>query len=321
MVSSYQIILALAGWGFLALFLLALSSARGRDMVFKPVLRDQAPSVTCRRCRLPFLGTSWRCGRCHAFMKPGLIFFIGRWIVEPLLALLIVPWIVVVGILLSTFIWLTSLFFPRFQHVPEKFGNRLGSWAAPMFRRWVPLKWRVYSTGTLLGPAEVDTPLETLADAVMTLAVCLLQTDEEEVEVHIVHPTEETLDTLRHTRKGIQEMWGYVSDGHVFFPTYVDQIVGARFHGEDLTEYVEGITSHLLEPHQRLEVRVKEKNPGENERSASPWGFRLRRDLDLKGIYPITWEIDASPEMLLRIERLIETMEAWDTLPCQMTFH
>jgi len=320
-VSTTQIILAIAGWGFLALFLLALLSARGRDRVFKPVLRDQAPSVACRRCRLPFLRASWRCGRCHAFMKPGLIFIIGRGIVEPLLALLIVPWIIVVGILLSISIWLTSLLLPRFQGVPEKCANRLGSWAAPMFRRWVPLKWRVYSSGTLIGPSEVDTPIETLADAAMILAASLLQSEEGEVEVHVVHPTEETLDTLRHTRTGIQEMWGYVSDGHVFFPTYVDQIVGARFHGEDLTGYVEGITSHLLEPHQRLEVKVKEKFGENDERSASPLMFRLRRDLDQKGKYPVTWEIDASSETLLRIKRLIETMEAWDTLPCQLTFH
>jgi len=320
-VNTFQIILAVAGWGFLALLLLALLSARGRELVFKPVLRDEAPDATCRKCRLPFLRASWKCGRCHAFMKPGLLFLFGRGIVEPVLAILIIPWIVLVGIFISVAMWLINILLPRYQHAVEKFANRLGSWVAPVFRRWVPLKWRVYSTGVLIGPVEIDTPIDTLADAAMTLAAALLQTEETEVVVHIIDPVEETLESLRQEETGIQEMWGYVSDGHVFFPTYDDRIVGAQFHGDDLAGYSEGISNHLQIPNQQVEVRVRKKEHDPEEPQTSPWRFRLRRIHDQEGKYPVTWEIDAPSEELLRIESLIKTMTDWDTLPCELSFH
>ncbi|MFC1529660.1 hypothetical protein ACFL6R_02980 [Gemmatimonadota bacterium] len=315
------IILFIVGWGFLALLLLALLSARGRDLVFKPVLRDGAPAKTCHRCRLPFLRASWKCGRCHAYMKPGLIFLFGRGIVEPILAILIIPWIVVGGIVLSTFLWLVNVLMPRYQHAIEKVANRLGSWVAPVYRRWVPLRWRVFSTGILIGPSEIDTPIDTVADAAMTLATALLQTEETEVVVHVIDPTEETLESLRQTETGIQEMWGYVSDGHVFFPTFTDRIVGAQFHGDELVAYSEGISNHLQVPNQKIEVRVMRKEHGAEEDQTSPWRFRLRRIHDQEGKYPVTWEIDAPSGELLRIEGLINTMTDWDTLPCELSFH
>ncbi len=319
--STFQIILVIAGWGFLALFLLALLSVKGRELIFKPVLRDTAPAATCRRCRLPFLRASWKCGRCNAYMKPGFLFLFGRGIMEPILAILIIPWIVLVGICISAVMWLINILLPQYQHVVEKLANRLGSWVAPVFKRWVPLRWRVYSTGTLIGPVEIDTPIDTVADAAMTLASALLQTEETEVVVHVIDPTEETLESLRQMEAGIQEMWGYVSDGHVLFPTYADRIVGARFHGDELTGYSEGISNHLQTSNRRVEVRVRKKENDVEEVQASPWSFRLRNNHEQEGKYPVTWEIDASSEELLRIEGLIDTMTAWDTLPCQLSFH
>jgi hypothetical protein len=318
---TLQIILVIAGWGALALILLAILSARGRKLIFKPVLRDEAVTRTCHRCRLPFLRASWKCGRCHAFMKPGVIFLFGRTILEPILAIVIIPWIIVVGILISIVMWLTNMLLPSHQMAIERFINRLGSWVAPVYRRWVPLKWRLYPTGIPVVPVEIDTPIETTADAALTLATTLLQDEETEVLVHVIDPTEETLESLRQVESGIQEMWGYISDGHVFFPTYTDRIVGAQFHGDDLAGYTEGISNHLQVPGRTVEVGVRRRDHDRGGELTSPWSFRLRRDHDREGSYPIIWEIDASPEELLRIEGLIDTMTAWDTLPCQLSLH
>lgn len=116
-------------------------------------------------------------------------------------------------------------------------------------------------------------------------------------------------------------MWGYVSDGHVFFPTYTDRIVGVQFHGDDLVGYAEGISNHLQVPNQKVDVRVRKRDHDTEEAESSPWRFRLRRIHDQEGKYPVTWEIEASPGELLRIEALIDTMTDWDTLPCELSFH
>ena len=92
-------------WGLLALLLLAMAIGRARSRVFYPVPRETAPSKTCSTCRLPFHGSSWRCGRCGAYMKPRLFYWIGRFLLEPLLALLVVPWILLVGMILSGVLW------------------------------------------------------------------------------------------------------------------------------------------------------------------------------------------------------------------------
>jgi len=51
-----------------------------------------------------------------------------------------------------------------------------------------------------------------------------------------------------------------------------------------------------------------------------PWTFLLRREFDRKGIYPVTWEVQSSPQVLLQMESTIEDLTSWDSLPCRLSF-
>ena len=64
--TTLTIIGIIAAWGGIALLLLFALLARARRLLLKPIPRDEAPAVTCRKCRLPFHTASWRCGRCGA---------------------------------------------------------------------------------------------------------------------------------------------------------------------------------------------------------------------------------------------------------------
>ena len=309
-----------AVWGFLAFVLLLLTTARARALIDRPILRAKARSVRCRKCRLSFHRASWRCGRCGAFMKPPLLYWLGRGIIEPLLSLLIVPWIVLFGLILSTAIWFTSGILPRLTPAFERLANRLGAWIAPTFANWVPQRWRLLAGGTVLLPHEVDVPIDTVIGAALTLGTCMLGSSEDEIEVCVPQPTEETLDTLRRTPGRIQEIWGYISDGHPVVPTYRDRIIEARTHGEDLIRYVEGLTAHLEKPLMEIEIRPIAREPLDSGESAVLWRFLLRREPQRKGEYPVRWEVYASPEILLRIESLLNDLNIWDSLPCHLAF-
>ena len=128
-------------------------------------------------------------------------------------------------------------------------------------------------------------------------------------------PSEETLEALHRTPGRIQEVWGYVSDGHTVVPTYLDRIVEARSHGENLLRYVEGLSAHLGEPLKEIEIR-----PAGDGETAPPWKFLLRRQPRRKGVYPVRWEVYSGPEVLLRIEGLISELDVWDSLPCRLRF-
>jgi len=310
----------LVAWGLLALLLLILATARARALVDKPAPRSTSPSTRCQQCRLPFHKASWRCGRCGAYMKPRPLYWLGRGIVEPLLSLLIIPWFVLFGILLSISILFTSSIIPRTTHGLERLANRLGAWIAPMFARWVPQRWRFPASGTVLLPHEVDAPIETAVGAALTLATCLLTMGEEEIELRIPLPSEETLDMLRKTPGRVQEVWGYISDGHPMVPIYQDQIIEARSHGEDLLRYVEALARHLEEPLKEIEILPMVSDTGQSPESPPPWLFLLRREPEGKSIYPLRWEIHTEPEILLRIEALLNDLDAWDSLPCHLVF-
>ncbi len=314
-----HLMVAIAAWGLAALLLLILLRARGKRLVFTPILREDVRSTTCRNCRLPFHRTSWRCGRCGAFIKPGLVYWFGRRVIEPVTLILIAPWIVSFGIVLSIIMGITSIFIPRAHHITERIANRMGSWVAPLFPRWVPRRWRIFRSGALLEPGEVDVPIEAVTEAALTLAICMIGDESEEVEVKIAHPIEETLEILRQNRGGIHEIWGYVSDGHVLFPTYEDKIVGTRFNGNDLIGYSGGLAHHLERPQSVLEIRPVAKEGGNGDEGAK-WTFLLRREFDLKGRYPVTWEVNSAPEILLQIESTIEDLTSWDSLPCRLSF-
>ena len=169
----YPLIIVI-GWGLIAFILLLLATFRARAIVKIPILRSDVPSTTCKKCRLPFHKYSFKCGRCGAFMRSRLVYFIGRNIVEPLLALLIVPWILLFGLILSTILWFTSLLMPRITPLFERLANLLGSWIAPTFARWVPQQWHMLAAGTVMLPNEVDVPVDTVIGAALTLGTCLL---------------------------------------------------------------------------------------------------------------------------------------------------
>lgn len=236
-----------------------------------------------------------------------------------MIMLLIVPWIVLFGIGLSVIMGITSIFIPRAHHRIERIANRMGSWVAPLFPTWVPGRWRVFSSGVLLEPGEVDAPIDAVTEAALTLAICMIGDESKEVEVSVAHPTEGTMEILRQNRGGIHEIWGYVSDGHVLFPTYQDRIIGARFHGNELVGYSEGLAHHLESPQSTVEIRPVAKEGGGGGMDAE-WTFLLRREFDLKGRYPITWEVNSTPEILLLIESTIEDLSSWDSLPCRLSF-
>lgn len=256
-------------------------------------------------------------------MKSHLLYKFGHLVLEPVLTILIIPWIVFFGILMSVTIWLTLLLLPRIAFIPEKIANRLGRWVAPLYGRWMPWEWRVYTRGAKLMPAEIDVPVEIISSAALILASCLLKQADETAELQVLRPNEDTLTLLRNTRGGVHEMWGYVSDNHVLVPTYQDQIVGALIRSENLLEYTEGLIHHLETPWNEAEIRPVTGVTGEEGdkvEGSSDWIFHLRRDPDSKGRYPITWEVHAEPTTLLKIESLIEDLSAWDSLPCQLTF-
>lgn len=313
-------LMIIIGWGFIAFILLLLATFRARAIVEKPILRSDVPSTTCRKCRLPFHKSSFKCGRCGAFMRSRLVYFIGRGIIEPLLTLLIVPWILLLGLMLSAILGLTSLLIPRTTPAFERLANLLGSWIAPTFARWVPQQWHMMAAGTVMLPNEVDVPVDTVIGAALTLGTCLLEQSDDELVVRVPKPTEETLQVLRKTPGKIQEVWGYISDGHYLVPTYSDKIVEARSHGDDLLRYVEGFTAHLEIPLRAIEVSPINRKQSEGNDSRADWKFLIRREPPRKGAYPVRWEIHAEPDTLLKIEGLINDLSVWDSLPCELKF-
>lgn len=250
-----QIAIVVAGWGLLALLLLSLAVARARAARLQPIPREQAPATTCPRCRLPFHRSSWKCGRCGAHLKPRLFYWIGRYVLEPLLALLVVPWILLVGTVLSLGLRLAERFMPRLVHRLVRFTNRLGVWVTPLFGRWVPDRWRMPIVGTTLLPNEVDAPEDVVVAASLTLGTAMLERSEEELQIWVPHPGEETLELLRQAAGGISEVWGYVPDGHTLVPSFTDQIIGALCRGEEILVFTDGLTNHLQTPLHYFEVR------------------------------------------------------------------
>ena len=349
------LVIGLVGWGALALLLLTVAIARAKVRDIRPIPREEAPITTCWRCRLPFHRSSWKCGRCGAYLKPRVFYWTGRFVLEPLFTLLIVPWIMVVGLILSAKLWFMSRFIPQLVPLLTRLTNRLGVWVTPLFGRWVPEQWRIPSEGTTLLPNEVDAPEDALVAASLTVGTALLERREEDLEVWVPQPVEETLEILRRTRGGIREIWGYVSDGHTLVPSFTDQIIGAVCRGDDLVEYTDGLANHLLSPLSQFEVQqiVRESTPGgrrrrrrrrrrkpgrnqqeeqkrngarrkrpESSRTAgkpaprSEWKFVLRREPVEHGRFPIRWEVHAEPDFLLTIQDRVTELESWDTLPC-----
>jgi len=309
----------IAGWGLIALLLLSGLLRRARRLLLRPILREDAPAVTCRRCRLPFHAASWRCGRCGAPMRPWFFYLVGRWFVRPLLTLIILPWILAVGMLLSVLITLTRFLMPAQAEHVERLAARGGNLISPLFARWVPRQWRIYSESPRLEPGEIDAPVDTALEAAFILGAALLGTAEGELTAVAFSPSDETLDLLRREKGGIHELWGYVSDSRVLVPTYTDQIIGALIHHEDLTGYVDGLAYHLDTPGNRIEIEPSERIEKAGTQDA-PWRFHIRRIEEIKGEYPLRWEVEADPATLLRIESLIDELVTWDTLPCRLEF-
>ncbi len=307
------VLLILAGWGLLALFLLLLALARARR-VYLPIPRDASKVVTCRRCRLPFHRASWRCGRCGAPLHPTLFYLVGRFLLEPLLGLIILPWILFFGGLLSLKLWFTRNFLPGAGNILDRITRRLGVWITPLFGRWVPRRWQIPSTGTRLLPAEADAPPDVMVASVLTLAVSMLQGADEEVRVLIPSPSGQTLDLLRHTEDGIREVFGYVPDGHPLVPTFSDRIIAAEITGSELMEYVEGIDEHLDVPLNRIEVGpTGEGGGGKGKR---PWSLLLLREPPETERYPIHCELIGDAETVQRVRRRLSELAQWNTLPC-----
>jgi hypothetical protein len=252
-------------------------------------------------------------------MRPRFFYLTGRWLVRPLLFLLILPWIIAVGMLLSILITLTRLLLPAHAEGLERLAARGGNMISPLFARWVPRQWRVYSDTPHLEPSEIDAPIDTALEAALILGAALLNTSEGELTAVAFAPNEETLDLLRREKGGIHELWGYVADSQVLVPSYTDKIIGALMHHDDLTGYVDGLAYHLDLPGTKLEIEPSERIEKEG-RQVPPWRFRIRRREDIKGNYPLLWEVDADPAILLQIESQIAELQTWDTLPCQLTF-
>jgi hypothetical protein len=323
-----EILFILAAWGILALFLLLLALARARR-VYLPVPRDESKAVFCRRCRLPFHRASWRCGRCGAPLKFSLFYLIGRFLLEPLLGLIILPWILLFGGIISLKLWFAQNLLPGASGFLERIARRLGVWITPLFGRWVPRRWQIPSKGTRLLPAEADVPPDVMVASVLTLAVSLLQEAEEEVQVHIPSPAEPTLDLLRHTEDGIREVWGYVPDGRPLVPSYTDRIIAAEITGSELMEFVEGIDEHLEVPLNRVEV-LPAAGTGSGEKEGAPgapggpkpaarptsWSILLLREPPETERYPIHCEIIGSPETVQQVRRRLAELSQWNSLPC-----
>lgn len=316
-------ILIIAAWGMLSLILIGLTKLRARILRYEPVPREQAPSKTCRSCRLPFRKASWRCGRCGAYMKPRLFYWIARGILEPLLYAITVPWILGGGLVLSAAMRIAGRYAPAALPYFEGTANRLGVWLSPEFQEWVPEQWRVPEQGTTVVPKEVDAPIDVVIASVLTLGVCLLKSQDHQAEVYIPEPDEETLDQLRHTPDGIHEIWGYVSDGHLLAPDFHDQIIGARIRSQNPLEYVEGLTHHLSEALNTVRIRPvpsRSDSSEEGVETVEDWRFLLRGEPELKGDYPLRWEVHATSERLLQMEELVADLDSWDQLPCSLLF-
>ncbi len=317
------VILIIPAWGLLSLLLIGMAKLRARLLRYEPVPRDDARSKTCRSCRLPFRKASWRCGRCGAYMKPRLFYWIARGVVEPLVYVITVPWILGGGLILSIGMRLASRYAPTTLPYFESFTNRLGVWLSPEFQDWVPEQWRVPDQGTTVVPKEVDAPIDIVTASALTLGVCLLQSQDHQVEVYIPDPDEETLDQLRHTPEGIHEIWGYVSDGHIVAPDFRDEIIGARIRSQNPLEYVEGLTRHFTGALNTVEVRpvpTRADASEEKVETAEDWRFLLRREPEVKGGYPLRWEVHAASERLLEMEELVADLDSWDQLPCSLLF-
>jgi hypothetical protein len=147
----------------------------------------------------------------------------------------------------------------------------------------------------------------------------MLQSPSERLEVNVPNPDEETLDLLRHVRGGVREIWGYVADSHPLVPSFSDQIIGAVCRGEDLIDYSEGLAHHLRNTLRKIEViPLPSDDPSPEDRIA--WSFVLRREPHERGRYPIRWEVHAGIELLGAMQERIADLEAWDSLPCGVTF-
>ena len=315
------ILLGVAAWGITALLLLVLALRRAHRLLYRPTPREGAPSTTCRSCRLPFHRSSWRCGRCGAFLRPFPFYLLGRGVFEPLLRLLVVPWILGVGLLLSFALWVSNLMVPQAVPVVEQTASRLGAWVSPLFQPWIPQRWRLPVSGTRVLPREIDAPGDMVVASALTLAGCLLEQSDEEIEVEIPHPCEETMRLLRDTPSGIHEIWGYISDGHPLTPCFRDQIIAARFHGQSLMEYVDGLAHHLEETLNQIEIRPRFAPAPDGVPPRRPeWSFLLRREPPLQGRYPLRWEVHAPQTLLLHIEDIVSDLEVWDNLPCSLIF-
>jgi hypothetical protein len=354
-VKLLYVAIGIVGWGALALLVLAMAIARARVRDIRPIPREEALTTTCSRCRLPFHRSSWKCGRCGAYLKPRLFYWIGKFVLEPLLTALIVPWIMAVGLIMSTGLWLMSRFAPLLVPLLTRITNRLGVWVAPLFGRWVPEQWRIPIEGTTLLPNEVDAPEDAIVAASLTVGTALLERREEGLEIWVPQPGEETLEMLRRTRGGIREIWGYISDGHTLVPSFTDKIIGAVCRGDDLVEYTDGLTNHLQAPLSQFEVqqivrkpegrgrrrrrRRRRRRPGQEQHKErggtgarekpvespgsvnraephSEWKFVLRREPDEHGRFPIRWEVHAEPNVLLAMHDRVTELESWNTLPC-----
>jgi len=239
-------------------------------------------------------------------MKPRLFYWIGRFLLEPLLALLVVPWILLVGMILSGVLWVFDRYLPELARPFERVTSRLGVWVTPLFGRWVPEQWQLPVKETRMLPNELDAPVDAVVAAALTLGTSLLEEGDEDVEVHVPHPAEETLTVLRSAPDGIREIWGYISDGHTLVPSFTDEIIGAICRGDDILDYTEGLVHHLEDSLRPIVIRQ------EHDR----WHFLLRKDPPRRGRYPIRWEVHAPREMLIPLASRIDELEAWGTLPC-----
>jgi hypothetical protein len=314
--SLWQIVQFLAMWGLVALVVLVLALARARRSVFHPVAREDAPAKTCSNCRLPFHRSSWRCGRCGAYMRPRLFYWIGRYILEPLLALLVVPWILLFGMTLSGILMLTDRFLPSFARTFERLTSRLGVWVTPLFGKWVPEEWQLPVKEATVTPHEVDAPTDALVASALTVGTALLDREDEEVVVRLPHPEEDTLAILRHTPEGIREVWGYISDGHTLVPSFDDRIIAAECRGDELLEYTEGLAHHLEESLRQLEIR--QMDTGKEGSEEPSWYFVLSREPARRGRYPIRWEVHAPPGLLATLPDRLDELHTWDSLPCRV---